>query len=68
MFVVTVGGGRFLDKHLWTDHKVIGVYETKEEALQSIEPLKLIAGEEIALLTDLDSGEVTRIDTWGQQS
>ena len=61
MFVVTVEGNRFMNKHLWASHKVIGVYEKEEEALRSIKSLQL-TDEDVVLLTDLDHDEIFRIE------
>lgn len=33
MFVVSVEGPNYLDKHNWVTHKVLGVFNTREEAI-----------------------------------
>jgi hypothetical protein len=33
MFVVSVEGPEYMNKHLWATHKVLGVFNTREEAI-----------------------------------
>lgn len=77
MFVVSVEGGRYLDKGNWTTHKVLGVFNTREEAIAefSVEPSKLIdpsgiddqdefersEDDSVLVLTDMSSGKAERM-------
>lgn len=39
MFVLTVEGTGFRSKSLWTTHKVLGLFENKEKAIEHIKPM-----------------------------
>lgn len=78
MFVVSVEGPPYLDKHLWVTHKVLGVFNTREEAIieysvtpeEPVDPTGMsdkdefehVDDESVLLLTDLSTGEAERLN------
>lgn len=63
MIVMSVEGPEYVNKGTWSTHKILGVFDTMEEARES--PLyKQIAedDEAIGLLTDVVDGDVERIE------
>ena len=63
-FVLVVEGPGFLDRKLWRTHRVLGVYEKREDALENPTYKECKANErdeEIFVLTDLQTNTAERI-------
>lgn len=64
MFVLSAEGERFLDRGLWTTHKVLGVHATQQEAIDAIpEELTEDLNETIVVITNATTGERVRVET-----
>ena len=64
MFILSVEGGKFLDRGNWSTHKILGAFPSREEAMQDINlNSEGYDEEDVLILTDLDSGKAERIDT-----
>ena len=60
MFVLSVEGAGHIDRGLWCTHKVLGVFKTRELALQH-EACQEVEEDEIVILTDAETGDRERI-------
>ncbi len=57
-FVLSVEGPGYINKGLWSTHKILGVFESRDAAIAA---LGEIDEEDIVLLTNTDTGSVERI-------
>lgn len=62
MFVLSVEGQGFINRETWATHKILGVFDTRDEALES-EALEGLGEEDVVLLTDTDGKTVQRVTT-----
>jgi hypothetical protein len=60
--VLSVEGAAFMNRWTWTTHKVLGVFEDRDAALEHPE-LASMTDEDVVILTNLDDGKVERIKT-----
>ena len=60
MFVLSVEGAGYVDRGLWCTHKILGVFATRELALQH-EACQEVHEEDIVILTDAETGDRERI-------
>jgi hypothetical protein len=61
MIVLSVEGQRHMDRDLWSTHKILGVFETEEQAMNS-PLLEGLDDEDVCLVTDLTAGTVKRVN------
>ena len=63
MIVLSVEGPGYINRDLWATHKILGVFNTRQEATESEAYKKLsFACDEIVLITDTEGGDVDRIE------
>lgn len=60
-FVLSVEGSGYIDRGLWTTHKIIGTYATAEE-LEEAAKAQGFAEDDIVLGTNLETGGCWRVD------
>lgn len=65
MFVISVEGPKFTNKHLWSTHKIVVAKAAKDEALAAFallkEDLNIHEEEDIVLLSNMVDGLVERL-------
>ena len=71
MFVLSVEGPEYADKGLWATHKIVGLYDSREEAIatvigpeqQSLDDIedRFETSDGVFILTDMSTGEAERI-------
>ena len=60
-FVLSVEGPRYVDREIWTTHKILGAFESAEAAQERVGTLGM-DDEDIVLLTNLETGLRCRLD------
>ena len=66
MVVLSVEGEDYADRGTWATHKILGVYPTEADAVESLPSHELCwDGTEIVLVSDLTAGTVWRTDEKG---
>lgn len=61
MVVLSVEGSAFASRKNWTTHKILGVFATKAEAMESPLIQDLDLNEDICIVTDLETNTVERV-------
>ncbi len=65
MVVLSVEGPGYVDRGTWATHKILGVYPTEADAVESLPSHDLVWDEDIVIVSDLTAGTAWRTDAKG---